>query len=317
MYLIATDEAGYGPKLGPLIIVATAWKLPGESLNRSELAALFSGLSSPAEYGERTVTIDDSKRVFRQGDGLQSLHTVVSAGLNWCGAPQRSFPEILSYLCPDDLSAIGHTPWLAPAAPISMIGSTATKALVEHWARPGIELVDVKARVIPARDFNVACTDGFNKADLLSGSTLGLVRDLVDALPAMSPQGSVYCDRHGGRRYYAAPLQHQFPDWLLSVVGESKEESKYSLNLQGTRLDFHFTVKGDRFTPVAFSSLVAKYLRERFMESLNAYFACRFDGEQTLTPTAGYPVDADRFLHQIATIRKQEQIDDLDLVRMR
>ena len=104
---------------------------------------------------------------------------------------------------------------------------------------------------------------------------------------------------------------------MIQVLGESKEQSSYRLALDGVELDVHFTVKGDRFTPVAFSSLFAKYLRERFMESLNAYFAQRYDGETPLKPTAGYPVDADRFLHDVATIREREQIADCDLVRVR
>jgi ribonuclease HII len=152
---------------------------------------------------------------------------------------------------------------------------------------------------------------------LLSDSTLGLVRNLVAKLPTIAPQADVYCDRHGGRRYYAAPLQHHFPDWLLRVVGESKQESKYSLSQNDSELEVHFTVKGDRFAPVAYSSLVAKYIRERFMESLNAYFASRHDGQTPLKPTAGYPVDADRFLKQIKSIRERESIADFDLVRMR
>ena len=29
MYLIGTDEAGYGPNLGPLVISATVWQVSG------------------------------------------------------------------------------------------------------------------------------------------------------------------------------------------------------------------------------------------------------------------------------------------------
>ena len=31
-YLIGTDEAGYGPNLGPLVISTTAWRLPDDGL---------------------------------------------------------------------------------------------------------------------------------------------------------------------------------------------------------------------------------------------------------------------------------------------
>ena len=317
MYVIATDEAGYGPRLGPLVVVGTAWQLPGDSLTVSEMSHFFSALATPTRQGDLAVTIDDSKRVYRQGDGLQALHATVSAGLNWCGVQQRTFPGFLKDLCPEDVSSLEQSPWLRNAEPIPLEAPESTSGLIKHWAQTGIDLVAVQARVISARSFNQTCRDGFNKADLLSRATLGLVHDLVAKLPSIAPHAAVYCDRHSGRRYYAAPLQHHFPDWLLRVVEETKQESKYSLSRNESELTVHFTVKGDRFAPVAFSSLVAKYLRERFMESLNAYFASRHDGPSQLKPTAGYPVDADRFLKQIQTTRVREAIADLDLVRMR
>lgn len=317
MYLIATDEAGYGPKLGPLVVVATAWKIPAEASGFQSLVRSFNGLSQPCRQGDLTIVIDDSKRVFRQGDGLDVLHTVVSAGLHWCGSSAAGFPDILSYLCPDDVASINRSPWLATGHAVPLVARESIQPLLDLWSASGIELVNVKARVIPARDFNAALQDGSNKADLLSRSTLGLVRDLVEAFPALPRDGAVYCDRHGGRRYYAGPLLHHFPDWLLQVIEESKECSLYRLQLGDACIHVRFTVKGDRFAPVAFSSLFAKYLRERFMLALNAYFLERYIGNDPLKPTAGYPVDADRFLGQIAEIRRREPIVDFDLVRQR
>jgi hypothetical protein len=104
---------------------------------------------------------------------------------------------------------------------------------------------------------------------------------------------------------------------MLKVRDESKQQSAYCLDLDGLQMDVHFTVKGDRFAPVAFSSLVAKYLRELFMESINAFFADRCQPSEPPKRTAGYPVDADRFLRDVATVRQRERIDDFDLVRMR
>ncbi len=336
MYLIATDEAGYGPKLGPLVIVGTVWKLPAspaspEPISPEPLQAPFETLATPCQIGDWSVAVDDSKKVFRQGDGLGALHAIVSAGLLWCGVTQRAFPDVMAYLCPADLPAISRTPWLAFKESVPLAPSSVTATLIDHWSRSGIRLVDIKARVIPARSFNESCQNGLNKADLLSDSTLGLVRELVESIPKDSPEDpgasleapnvaprvTVHCDRHGGRRYYAGPLLHHFPESMLRVHDESKLRSAYRLELDDLRMDVHFTVKGDQFAPVAFSSLVAKYLRELFMESINAFFADRCPQIEPPGRTAGYPVDADRFLRDVATIRQRERIADFDLVRMR
>lgn len=317
MYLIATDEAGYGPKLGPLVIVATAWRMPTTSWTGKDAADLFAALQTPTIVGNSTVVIDDSKRVYKSGDGLNSLHAAASIGLHWRGTTKQCYPDLLEDLCGEDLADIAASPWLAPTFPVPLLEKDAVQPHIDRWSSSGIALVDVRARVITAKAFNTKCSDGFNKADVLSHATLGLVSDLVNTIETHASSITVYCDRHGGRRYYAAPVQHHFPDWLLRISSESKEQSRYRLTREPTAIDFHFTVKGDRFAPVAYSSIFAKYLRERFMESFNAYFAERHTGNSPLKATAGYPVDADRFLEQVSSIRCREDISDFDLVRQR
>ena len=66
---------------------------------------------------------------------------------------------------------------------------------------------------------------------------------------------------------------------------------------------------------VALASMHAKYLRERMMESLNRYFNTLAGGG--LKPTAGYPVDADRFLADVDGLLDRHQIDRDTLVRCR
>ena len=53
-YLIGTDEAGYGPNLGPLIISASAWEVP-DGLRSEDLYRQLDGIvaASPAEAAPR------------------------------------------------------------------------------------------------------------------------------------------------------------------------------------------------------------------------------------------------------------------------
>jgi hypothetical protein len=316
--LIATDEAGYGPKLGPLVIVSTVWRIPGDELDADDLMALFAPLRAAYDCGGSRVVVDDSKVVYSRSAGLDALHAVVSASFHWCGYEESSLDPVLRRIAADDVTAIAKPPWLGMPRDTPFLTRETTNPLRQRWQDSGIELVDVKARIITAEVFNAACENGCNKADLLSEASVGLVRSLVDLHGGSEGRIAVYCDRHGGRRYYAGVLQHVFPDSRLAVVSEAKPQSVYRLTTEvSQQIDVHFTVKGDSFTPVALSSMHAKYLRERLMESFNAYFGQRHRESTPLAPTAGYPVDADRFLADIAPIIAREKIDPRKLVRSR
>lgn len=317
MLLIATDEAGYGPKLGPLVIVATAWQVPCGFPRAEELAELFWPLRKPQQCGDCQAVVDDSKAVYKPSGGLDVLHAVVSASHHWCGNNESTLQEQLPRVAADDLQAIERAPWLGLLSETPFLRTSDTSNLLQQWQSTGLELLNVKARVITAEYFNAACQHGTNKADLLSESTLGLVERLLDLHGTDESNVAVFCDRHGGRKFYGGVLQHVFPNLRLRVASEEKQQSVYELAQAEQRIKVHFTVKGDSFTPVALSSMHAKYLRERFMESFNQYFAIRHKADFVLTPTAGYPVDADRYLAEIATTLERENIAERTLVRSR
>lgn len=317
MLLIATDEAGYGPKLGPLIVVATAWRLPDESAQ--SLDEFFQPLREPTKVGDVTVVVDDSKSVYQPTaeNPLGSLHVAVSACNHWMKFAETGFAGFLQSVASDDIDSITRTPWLQSFSDSPFLSSSETADLLGSWSSAGVRCEQVIARVITAKAFNQACDRGMNKADLLSESTLGLIRSLVRQYAAESDSIVVYCDRHGGRRYYAGVLQHVFDDATVQVLAESKQQSVYRAESDHYNAKIHFTVKGDTFTPVAMSSMYAKYIRERMMQSLNGYFAERHRGDVPLKATAGYPTDAERYLRQIQPIVDREKILTSDLVRSR
>ena len=314
MLLIATDEAGYGPKLGPLVIAATAWRFP-DGLSDEQLSDAFAPMRNRIDCQGNQVVIDDSKAVYQSGAGLGSLHAAVSSALAYCGHPQAHWSAAMNYLCPQDASSIDKTPWLKPDPTITMLSSDDVAPVLERWRDVSGELVDVQARVITAKAFNRICSQGSNKADLLSQTTLNLVRDVHAKHSDGERDVLVYCDRHGGRRYYASVLQHVFPESWVGVESESTQQSVYQMDVGQQAVKIHFTVKGDSFTPVAMSSIHAKYLRERMMESFNRYFTSL--SEKTIKPTAGYPVDADRFLAEIEDRLTEQSIKRDELVRCR
>ncbi len=44
-FVIGMDEAGYGPNLGPLVLTATVWEVPGRWPKRTDFWQLFADIA--------------------------------------------------------------------------------------------------------------------------------------------------------------------------------------------------------------------------------------------------------------------------------
>ena len=65
--VIGTDEAGYGPNLGPLTVAASAWEVAaGLDAAEHTLAAAVTDAVPDQLWG-------DSKTIYRSGAGLDAL----------------------------------------------------------------------------------------------------------------------------------------------------------------------------------------------------------------------------------------------------
>ena len=133
----------------------------------------------------------------------------------------------------------------------------------------------------------------------------------------------VAMDRHGGRRYYADMLSGAFPMTTVEAVEESPTLSRYRLLHGGPATGdaeagaVTLTVRErceEASTATALASMAAKYVRELAMRQLNAYFQERVPG---LRATAGYGLDAWRFLDDIATARAAMGVPDAAILRSR
>ncbi|TWT76736.1 hypothetical protein CA13_72340 [Planctomycetes bacterium CA13] len=318
MLLIAVDEAGYGPRLGPLVVAATAWRLPDQAATKAAMVEAFDSLRKPIIAGERTLLVDDSKKVFhpRGRDSLGILASVASVCRSWSDCSGETMFDWLGQIAADDLVWIKKTPWLSAMLKDRLEEMPDANEVIDQWCEGEITLEDVQTRIVTASQFNQAIERGQNKSDLLSDLSLGLVASIVEANRNES-KISVFCDRHGGRRYYGGLLQHFFNESMLRVISETATESHYELSSKAETIEIRFTVKGDSFTPVALSSMHAKYLRELCMNELNRYFAQHAKKGQTIVPTAGYPSDAGRFLSEIDEIIQRKKIKRDRLVRCR
>jgi ribonuclease HII len=276
--IIGTDEAGYGPNLGPLVISATVWESPTNNL--------LPILEQLKNYG---IQIGDSKKIYHSGGSLAALEYGVLIPLRYLG----------KQLCPLN------------AKETILIEQTAifTKILSEN----NIRLCDIRSRTIEPEEFNHELDRFDSKGSLLSDATLTLIAEILNTYPVTMPV-LILCDKHGGRNHYLDLLTEYFPDLWIQVIQESRASSVYHLSYKNQPMEFRFLAKGESHVPIALASMNSKYLRERSMIEFNEFWRKKIPD---LKPTAGYPEDAQRFKKDIAAVQKKLGIKDETLWRKR
>jgi ribonuclease HII len=319
-YLIGTDEAGYGPNLGPLVISATVWETPDrigcEDLFEHVHNVIAQKPDRVDANGGPCVAMADSKILYSPGKGLRNLERGLLSALGLLNYRPRCWRDVWRALAPDALTAMPKIPWLADYDAPAPLDCTAEEieAIVEPLrvglAAVGVRLAAVRSRAIFEEEFNDLLDQHGSKGAALSHQTLGLVAQMIDGLP--TGPISVVCDKHGGRNVYGPLLMAHFPDWLIEVRGESRARSVYRFGPPERRVEFCFRVKAESCLPAALASMASKFLRELAMKALNHYWRGHIPD---LQPTAGYPQDAKRFRVDIAETQKRLKIADRVLWR--
>jgi ribonuclease HII len=321
-YLIGTDEAGYGPNLGPLVISATLWEVP-DGVRGEGLFEHLQHLITPSHdrgkgREDNRVLMADSKLLYTPSKGLHRLELGLGAAMNVLGHRPGTWHEVWQALSPEALDAMPSIPWYvgydAPvpfdctASQIEPLGDKLRVGLPEA----GVRLMAVRSRVIFAEEFNALVEQHGNKGAALSSQTLALAARLIAPLPSASIE--VICDKHGGRNRYGQLLSEHFSEWLIEVRGEGRERSVYQFGPADRRIEFCFRTKAETCLPAALASMASKYLRELAMHAFNAFWQERVPN---LQPTAGYPEDAKRFRADIAETQQELHISDRILWRIK
>ena len=322
--VIGTDEAGYGPNLGPLVIGATAWQVdaPPERAETILEEAVGHALAST----QPPIVWRDSKEVYRGGAGRDLLLTsaLAAVGIAHGCVPGgwRDLAAVLTHIAPAEGDASPE--WQALAG-VSLLEddhaqavTAAAAELAERLTARGVRLSAIRCRCLYPGTFNRLIDSGLNKSDILSRETLALAAGLAGELGTADAPTRIWCDRHGGRKRYAGVIAAAF-----GVQAEPLEEtpqcSAYRLGRGGlfagppaTETILEFSVQGERRPPVAVASLTAKSVRELAMEQFNRFWC---DQQPELAPTAGYPVDASRWRDEATPALERLGVDPAQVWR--
>jgi len=312
--LAGIDEAGYGPTLGPLVVTCVAFRTPESDLCLWE--ALAEAVSRGRAAGGDGAVVCDSKRLYSRARGIGPLEESVLCFLRSRGDEPTDWRALMACLHCEGRDTLNPYPWYEEEqCPVPL--SARAEAVARKGARLKRALSDAKVEFCRAHsapvhvaDFNLLVRRTGTKAAVLFAHASVLLDDLWKKFGAEGVH--VVLDRQGGRKYYGPALRSVFPDADFRCLVEKAAESTYELSSGRRRMRVSVLTKADQTDfAAALASMCSKYVREVFMEMLNAYWCRRVPG---LRPTAGYPVDARRFLGAIEPERKRMGIG-MDLVR--
>ena len=321
-HFIATDEAGYGPNLGPLVIGATAWSSLSED---GDFRAALKNVAFESrgelkqferESGRPGIMIADSKAVY-SGGRLELLERGVLACVAAVhGRIPATVGELLQLLnaSTKPVEGCGFFDFRQKTIPVvseSGVVESVAELIAGELQANEMVLRCLSAAVVFPQQFNEGTAKLGNKASYLTAESLYLVKKAQLAIPAnVGDQFDIRCDKHGGRNHYEAAIRNHYEDTCVAVVNESRECSRYLLTEKDASIEFR--AKGEAWLPIALSSMIAKYVRELSMEHWNGFWIQHLPH---LKGTKGYPADARRFKSEIQTTQQRLGISDDEIWR--
>lgn len=258
LLLIGIDEAGYGPRLGPLCVGMAALRVD-DWVEGAEAPDLWSRLSGCVcrRAGDRRgrVAVDDSKKLKRPNDAgparaLEHLERGVLAFLHARGARPEDDDGVFESLGagvagesaePDEPPGGAAPPWYHHGPRPVPVGSTPQQAAIAGnglslgLAAAGVRVEHLAVSTITEARFNAAVESEGTKA---AAARAALTRHLAWARArvgggAAEERGDavrVVIDRQGGRIDYAGELARWAPGMEVATLQQTAERCRYRLS---------------------------------------------------------------------------------------
>jgi ribonuclease HII len=279
VWVVGIDEAGYGPKLGPLVIAAVGFRFGRGVASSARCRDACKWLFDLKLSGR--VRIADSKCLYR--DRVRDFPRLEQVALGLCGL-NAATPNLRTWwkaICCTPYSDYAELPWntdltLPVVTPLEDVLAT-QRHLRQAFHERGVAEVRLKVAVLFPRRFNEEVDRTGSKNALLLLWTARLLKSLK---LRVGEEIAIFMDQQGGRKNYQA-LWNEF-----SSLAERSGSVGWTVSPRGD----------SQYGLVAAASLVAKYVRELCMHCWNAYWQQQ---APEIASTAGYPADAQRFVREL------------------
>lgn len=309
------DEAGLGPKLGPLVISLCSFEDYNNKSNNPLDSLMGVALSKKADLQSDQVSVDDSK-VLHQGK--KGFAQIEKTALSFWAALNGRLPKNMGDWLLDTHLNLEECPWYGKTPHKAKLPLTVSKDLIKRCQKriqqalknQGLGFYLFKQDVVSAPELNRRIRKYGNKSATLAISVMTLVsKTATHSQDEIS--FNIAVDKLGGRAFYSDMLQSIFPFKSIKILEEGPARSIYKTN----DIEIGFYRSGDAlFSHVALASIFSKYVRECFMRLFNDYWT-RI--EKGLKPTAGYPVDAKRFIEEVKPLALKQGLDPEAYIRIR
>lgn len=318
MIYAGIDEAGYGPRIGPLAVGLSVFEVTaaeplirlGHAPVTPDLWTLLRGVVRRACEVGRTraaLYVDDSKRL-KGAPSVSGRHPLdriekgVLAFLHALGAEPTTDEELYASLG----TCLEAAPWYVCdplAAPLSTTWEhlrTLSNGLKSGLARRGVTPLLMRCELIGEGKFNEIVSERGSKAIVNFAASAAHLREVWERYGQRAPV--VAMDRQGGRIRYGALLGDAIHRAEVRTIEETNERSVYELTDRGDHPERRMIVlvevgADSMHLPTALASMTAKLVRELAMIRLNRHWCARVPA---LRPTAGYGADANRWLREVA-----------------
>ncbi len=329
MRWVGIDEAGYGPNLGPMVMTAVVAETPdcgrnaGVPVRALDLWQDLVGTVDRAGGDPARLWVDDSKVILRGGKGRDRIEAACLAAIHAAGLGlPGTLAELLEAIRAGTPADVELAPWFdarryrhflalvpGPRSGRKAPGAADTRTCRRNMATRRDPLGDRRPVPLQSRA-GVGRLEGRGPFRRVRAA-LARVWDRA----ADGETTSVTGDKHGGRHYYLEPLSRSFCDAWIDRGNEGPGSSRYTIRDTARRLELNLIPKADRNDGlVALASIISKTVRELWMDGFNRYWCDRVSG---LRPTAGYPVDAQRFRQAIEGAASAEGCDPATWWRVR